>query len=255
MFFTRRKVQRDREAGLTFGWRGSGTNTGALVVAFGVMAGITAVVGTVVRVTVEGPAEVAEQHALMVVVPAGFEDGGLTALAEERSPVPSRFDPEIELPEPEFAGLDLGRAARPVYAPELAELDEEEGIADLPLAPAGRLVLPVRRPALVPAAEEAKRPAAATLLVRGGLDERLPESLPGWDGVAAPEWIGRALTFVVGIDGSGWVRHCMPLDDSVEALDVQAESWLRQVRMRPSAEGPGGAIEWGAVEFRLKVER
>lgn len=253
MFLTRKKVQRDREAGLTFVWRGSRTNTVALVMAFGVLAAITAVVGTLVRVTVVPPAEVAEEHAAMVVVAAGAEDGGLTAMAEERSPVPSRYDPEVEMAEPVVGGVDLVRAARSVYAPEIAELDAEEPGADLPLAPPGALVLPVRGPAAQPAAAEALNRAEATLLVRGELAARLPGSLPEWEGMVAREWIGRPLAFVVGVDADGRVRHCMPLDESVEALDVQAESWLRRVRMEPAVGGAGAPLAWGAMEFRLKV--
>jgi hypothetical protein len=250
MFFTRKKVQRDREAGLTFVWRGARSNTLGLVVAFGLVAALTALLGSVVRVTVVPPSEVAEQHATVVVLPVGAEDGGLVALAEERSPLPSRFDPERELAQAVMGG-DALQANRPVYAPELADLPDDEGGADLPLAPVGALVLPVRRPAPPQASAGGPNRAAATLLVRGELGARLPESLPGWDGPAAPEWIGRPLTFVVGVDGGGRVRHCVPLDESLEALDVQAESWLRRVRLRPAAPAGGAALTWGAVEFRL----
>jgi len=253
MFFTRKKVQRDREAGLTFVWRGARSNTGGLILAFGMVAALTAVVGSVVRVTVVPPAEVVERHATVVVVTEGAEDGGLVALAEERTPLPSRFDPELELAQ-EQAGAGGPEVIRAVYAPELGELRDEEGEVDLPLAPAGELVLPVRRAAAQREGEAAgEGGAAASLSVRGELSGRLPATLPGWEGPAAPEWIGRPLSFVVGVDGGGRVRHCMPLDESLEALDVEAESWLRRVRMDPAAHGPRGALTWGAVEFRLKV--
>jgi hypothetical protein len=261
MFFTRRKIQRDRDAGLTFEWRGSRSNTAGLLVALGLLGMFTAVIGSAVRIEVVAPAEVAERHAMVVVVPDGGDDGGLVALAEERSPHPSRFDPEVEWPvEPGAAEvLDVTRVLRPAYAPELTEVAEAQSAEDLAMVEAGVAVLPKRRPE-PPAAPRPAATPVATLSARGELGGRLPAPLPNWEGGAAPEWLGRPLTFLVGVDPTGGVRHCMPLDESVEALDVQAEAWLGKLRFHPGSAaavsaGPqvAAGLVWGVVEFRLQV--
>lgn len=278
MLFTRRKLERDREAGLIFDWRNRHASSLGMVAAVGLMALVTAVVGSVVRVEVVAPAEVAERHAAVVVVPEGMDDGGLAALAEERSPLPGRFDPERELALP--GTLELAGRLRPEYAPELRPLDDDGTLDELPVAQAGAVVLPQRRAPAVAREPATSVAVRARLAARGALGARVPGELPGWAAPVPPEWLGRPLGFVIGVDAGGVVRHCMPLDESVEGLDVQAEGWLRQLRFAPASPAAAGAatagqggsgqglpagglpagqaaggLSWGAVELRLEQQR
>ncbi|MEK7953740.1 hypothetical protein [Luteolibacter soli] len=243
MFNLRHKrTTRDRESGLVFQWRLPVGHSMRFMLAFGLVALITAGLAASVRVRVGNVSRQPERRGTMILVPQGEEWQSLEMQALEAGPMPRRADP---VEDPAVKGLmdEAMAKARPPgyrYEPKLRSVTVE-----IPMAAANREekvslgVLPAL-PVPDPPSQGPPLPDPARPLVLSSGDVRAmaPESVP-------PASLARGNRYLLGYDANGHVTRVTPLFSAEPVVDDSVEQWLRQVTIEGGDKGGG----WTAVEI------
>lgn len=271
MFFLRKKrLKRDREAGLVFQWRGSKKHHLGKFVALMVAASCFVFASYAVRI--EGPKQAVASKRTGTLILLNEDDPNCRRLmlqVEERSPFPSRWDPAHDAAtRGRLAGLAEGAMGKVwQYLPELSavppHVEESSALATVVEEDAGLVadLMPAWRQKL----ETRDFPAAGDLYVRGsvtaggGLAGRLARkqwALPA--NLVTEDWFGQSFRFMLGVDADGIVRSCVPLPggtmEVVRATDRQRDLavWLRTRRFKP-AKGRGMAF--GELKIQIEATR
>lgn len=242
MFNLRHKrTSRDRECGLVFQWRLPVGNTVRFLMAFGVVALITAGLAASVRVRVGIVSRQPERRGSMVLIPQGKEWQALEMLALEAGPMPRRPDPagdpalkgliDRSMAKARLPGYRYEPALRPVTVeiPIAATDDEKAALGALPPLPVPEP--PSQNPPL-------PDPARPLVLSSGGVRAIPPATVP-------PASLARGNRYLLGYDANGRVTRVTTLFSAEPVADGSVEQWLRSVTIEGGDKGGG----WTAVEI------
>lgn len=271
MFFRRtRKQKRDREAGLVFHWRGAKKHHLGKFVALMVAASCFAFAAYAVRI--EGLKQPLLSKRTGTVILLNEDDPNCRRLMlqiEEKSPFPSRWDP-VHDPATGKRIADMAESVMGepwVYQPQLRNLppqDEESASLASMDDPNEGLVAGMMtgwRQRL----ESNDFTGGGDLYVRGivvakgDIEGRLAHkvwSLP--TNLVTEDWLGQSFRFMLGIDGRGIVRSCIPLPGGSmgggRATDRQKDLavWLRAQRFKAAEDE---AMQFGELQLQIEATR
>jgi hypothetical protein len=242
MFNLRHKrTTRDRQSGLVFQWRLPVSNTLRSMLAFGLVALVTAGLAASVRVRVGNVSRQPERRGTMIMVPQGKEWLALEITALEAGPMPRRSDPAGDPAVKNLIDQSMAKARPPGYRyePELrpvaieipmaAVKDEKASIGVLPPLPVPDP--PSQNPPL-------PDPARPLVLSSGGVRALAPAAVP-------PASLARGNRYLLSYDANGRVTRVTTLFSAAPVADGGAEQWLRQVTIEGGDKGGG----WTAVEI------
>ncbi|MCW1926191.1 hypothetical protein OKA05_26775 [Luteolibacter arcticus] len=243
MFNLRHKrTTRDRQSGLVFQWRLPVGNTGRFLLAFVVVALVTAGLAASVRVRVGSVSRQPERRGSLILVPQGKEWQSLEMLALEAGPMPRRADPAGDPAVKDLIDRSMA-AARPPgyrYEPELRAVTVEIPTAvmseEADTSPGVLPPLPVPEPpSQNPPLPDPSRPL---VLSNGGVRAIAPAAM-------LPASLARGNRYLLGYDANGRVTRVTTLFTAEPAADDSGQQWLRQIII----EGGDKAGGWTAVEI------
>ena len=242
MFNLRHKrTTRDRESGLVFQWRLPVGHSFRFMLAFGLVALITAGLAASVRIRVGSVSRQPERRGTLVLVPQGKEWQALEIMALEAGPMPRRADPMGDPAVKSLIDQSIAKA-RPAgyrYEPELRPVAIDIPMAAVTGENASIGVLPPL-PVPDPPSQNPPLPDPARVMVlsSGGVHATAPARVP-------PASLIRGNRYLLGYDANGRVTRVTTLFSAAPAADDSAEQWLRQVTIEGGDKGGG----WTAVEI------
>ncbi len=270
MFFLRKKkLKKDREAGLVFQWRGSTKHHLGKVIALMIAVGFFAFSVYALKVETIKPPLLSKRKGVVIML---NEDdphcANLMIQIERKSPFPVRWDPVFDREvmvriEESVEGLVGGRWQ---YDAELAAMPIKKSVGGLEsiIEPNDGLLGRVmndwtegpQTDLQVPSGELSIR-----IRVRAGdaLKLRLPANefqLP--TDLVADDSFGQSFRFMVELDASGIVLSCVSLPggtmDATKATDLQKDlaAWLRLQKFNKADRD--GAVT-GQLELQIEVSR
>lgn len=223
MFGNKKRLeQRDREAGLTYGWRLPISPRNQLIAAFAVVSFGTVLVAGLVKVKAGTPLFDDAVAATAILVP--WESGGeeLEQMAIRSGPFPNRYNPASDPEYVALRGLALRQATEVdlPYEPKLAQIE----IADPDSRPQQIAVFPPlpNVPLRVPTAAS-ERPALRAKIIGSSRGEQLELRPLSLEIGQVSEAIGKR--FLISYDQGGRVDQALDLDAEEPVPDLT--SWLR----------------------------
>lgn len=230
LFFSRRKKMiRDREAGMVFRWRGSRSgNTGGLTLAILLTTGVFALAFVGLNIRGDKKAPTTRRSAEIMLIEAG--DPRLVQWLDGGSPFPARWDPELskehmgrvaDVLEDNFAEV----AARDFDWRELP--DGLGGIETPAIYEAGQLIFP----SLPEVAGVDRAEGNVAFEVRGEVmgvgGDRMPDVWREFSRDIPAEEYGKQWRWFVTLGANGEVEYCAPVEPFEGDFSSLLERWLR----------------------------
>jgi len=242
MFNLRHKrTTRDRQSGLVFQWRLPVGNTVRMMLAFGLVALVTAGLAASVRVRVGSVSRQPERRGTVILVPQGKEWQALEIMALEAGPMPRRSDPAGDPAVKRLIDQSMAKARPPGYRyePELRPVTIEIPMAAVKDEKGSLGVLPAL-PVPDPPSQNPPLPDPARPLVLSSDSVRAtaPATVP-------PASLARGSRYLLGYDANGRVTRVTTLFSSGPIADDSVEQWLRQITIE-GGDKDGG---WTAIEI------
>lgn len=270
MFFSRKKkLLKDREAGLVFNWRESRGSSFAKIMAFVCVAlGFSFVM---YALKIDGVRErmLSKREATVEILNADdLNSRGLMTLVEQRSPFPPRWDPAYDL-DVSFRvarGLEAMLNDDRSYDAVLQPMPEEEvsdQLVSVIESDGGMFFKGFVNRATENTAALEESSELLRLEVFISADEVLGGRLLQVSYELPVDWIsrdafGQAYQFVVGLDSDGEVISCLPAVggsvDSVKPAESQRQlgEWLRNLDFEPNKKA---SMVVGLLELELRASR
>lgn len=269
MFFSRKKkLLKDREAGLIFNWRQSrGYQLGKISsLIMSALIFVFALYALKVK-TVQPSVELKREGVVTMVDPEDPRNQGLMMHISRNSPFPPRWDPAHDVTHADRVNqkLDDLLGAKSTYDPKLLPMQEEQA-RDLDVS-----VIGPDLPEWVAAASDEggaslKGAAHADMLnlsvsmrSEGAWAKRIEQSsyvLP--HGFLSEESYGQSYEFIVALNSHGSVLSCLPvIGGSMDALKAsesqkQLASWFSQQAFLPADDS---AVTVGVVELEVAARK
>ncbi|MFT5882173.1 MAG: hypothetical protein ACI9FG_000673 [Crocinitomicaceae bacterium] len=253
LFSRQKKLQRDRDAGLVFCWRGGqGGNSGGMILSVLIASSLFALAFWGVSLDFKATKPEVRKYAKILLVDQFSTEMALWV--DQNSPFPSRWDPlqdsshqervndELDglfqqMTTPPSPWIDMPEVALPMSVPRLIE----HGMVEL-----GSLPKPLQN-------TQEKGVLALVVLVDalGGLEKRKPKEFSPMDVVIPEQAYGSALRFVVTLDAKGNVLFIAPAEWREGEYEMKIENWLRRQQFLPSKSI---GLEVGEVTVRVEVK-
>ncbi|MFC4994174.1 hypothetical protein [Rubritalea tangerina] len=254
MVFSRQKrIQRDREAGLVFSWRGGiEGNRGGMVLSLLMAVGLFAFAFWGISIDFKSSQLPQRKFAKILLLDEVSSDMALWV--DQNSPFPSRWDPQTDTRHQARVQASLNEVFQEITEPPSPwkEMPEVEVPLSQPrLVERGRVELgglPVPH-------ERAKRPEVLELVMSldalGGLESRQPESISPIEAPVPKQAYGSNYRFTVMLDADGRVVYCVPVEWQENGFAGEVENWLKGQRFKPN---PGQSSELGEVSVGVEVK-
>lgn len=249
LFSHKKRIQRDRDAGLVFHWRGGvGENNGGLLMAIVCTLGLFGFAFWAVEYASRDATVDTVQTAEFMLIDDMTPEMALWS--DQSSPFPPRWDPaddrshDLRVSEgvhavlaslalPEIKWHRMPEVSRPVTSPPLLE--------------PGRLVLGPLPSDSLESLTPAQVELSPTMAASGDLKKRLPvKAVPFLKAIAAESY-GQRMSFLVALDASGKVVQCAPADWVEGELAKDLENWVRTQQYLPANE----PIQMGEIKVRV----
>ncbi|MGJ8673356.1 hypothetical protein [Rubritalea sp.] len=253
IFSHKKRLQRDRDAGLVFTWRGSfGGNRGGLLLAFLMTSGLFAFAFWGVSLDLTSTKPESRQAAKILLLDNISPEMALWI--DQHTPFPSRWDPQYdvehqgrvdvalelmykEVTVPPSPWREMPEMAHSVVASPRLIIDGEVDLGDLPMVK-----------------DQVVEPMVLALDVKlkgyGAMAKRVPEELKGFDMMIPRQAYGMTRRFTLSLRADGSVLNCTPVDWEDSEFDRELENWVR-LQSYSSADKPG--IELGEVNVTVEV--
>lgn len=253
LFSRQKKLQRDRDAGLVFCWRGGqGGNSGGLLVALLLTTGLFVAAFLGLSLSFKGAKAEPKQSAkilLLTDIPSE-----MALWIDQNSPFVSRWDPlddqahqlrvdsaltEVfqSVSQPEVSWRKMPELEAQVFTPRLLEEGGSQ-LGRLPVAP------PVNKVAGV-------YELIVSLDAYGVFEKRLPEQVSDVDIRVPMQEYGSNLRFALTLSPSGDVLYCAPVEWEDSNYAKEIENWVRVQKFKPSRTAQE---QVGEVIVKVKVK-
>lgn len=268
MFFSRKKkLIKDREAGLTFNWRGSRGYQWGKVMAFVISGGLFIFAVYALKIGGEQKSMSEKREAVVMVIDQlDPSNQALMMIVEQRSPFPPRWDPayDVGVLKRVNEGLESMMGASSSYDTPLLPIPEES-YADYSVSNVRaddglfyQEILQREVPeALAASGSRGGLLRNISILESSALSSRLEclyHPLP--DGLVSESSYGQSYEFIVGLDTKGEVFSCLPVTggamDTIKPSNSQRKlaSWLRKQNYKAADD-----ITVGMIELQIEAVR
>ncbi len=254
MIFSRqKKLQRDRNAGCVFCWRGGqGGNRGGLLLAILFASGLFAFAFWGISLDFKSSKPQTRKFAKILLLDELSTEMALWV--DQNSPFPSRWDPKSDknhqirvedalevtfqtMTEPPSPWREMPTVQVPVTVPKLIE----PGIVELGSLP--KLKKTAQKPSVVE--------LVITLKALGAFSQREPRFISAMNIPIPQQAYGSALRFALAINPAGDVVYCAPVEWGESSYAKNIENWLRVQKFKPIT---GDALEVGEVSINVEVK-
>ena len=253
LFSRQKKLQRDRDAGLVFCWRGGqGGNRGGMILSVLIASSMFALAFWGISLDFTAAKPELRKYAKILLVDQFSTK--MTLWVDQNSPFPSRWDPLLdtghqervndELNElfqqmtvPPSPWIDMPEVALPLSVPRLTEYGKVE---------LGKLPKPLQNKQKKGVLE-----LDVFLDTHGGIGKRKPEELLPINVVIPEHAYGSIMRFVVTLDAKGKVLFIAPAEWRDGKYEKNIENWLRMQQFVPSKSK---SLEVGEVTVRVEVK-
>ncbi|MFC5049150.1 hypothetical protein ACFPK9_00760 [Rubritalea spongiae] len=255
LFSHKKKLQRDRDAGLVFTWRGSlGGNRGGLLMAFLMTLGLFGMAFWVVSLDLPSARPESRQAAKILLLENVSPEMALWI--DQHSPFPSRWDPQFD----EGHQLRVDDALERVYQEVSVPRSPWR---EMPVVAGGGVTSPrlivdgeVDLGALPMVDSVKAKPMVLELDVKlqgvGSIKERIPQELLSFDMVIPRQAYGMTRRFALSLREDGSVLTCTPVNWEVSEFDRELENWVRMQSYQAVEDGAG--VELGEVSVNVEVK-
>lgn len=248
MFFSRyKRLQKDREAGLVFRWRGGiGGNGGGLLLALILTLGCFFLAFLGLNVSLYKSSAQSQEYAKITLMDSFKPEMALWV--DRHSPFSVRWDPQndVEFQARVQSALNVtfnGMAKRPLPWQEMPL--EQQPIKELRLTDKGEVHFfeefdVVQQPELRPSALEFE----VSLEMSQNLKKRFRKEgvSSSWQGEIPAQAYGSNLRFVVVVDAAGNVVYCSPIKWVAGESVGELENWVRRQKFDPAKRAEIGEI-------------
>lgn len=252
LFSRQKKLQRDRDAGLVFCWRGGqGGNRGGLLIAIALTTGVFVAAFLGLSLSFKRVKSEPKQSAkilLLTDIPSE-----MALWIDQNSPFPSRWDPLVDgshqlrvdealievfrdVSQPTIPWREMPEVEEQVFTPRLLETGVVQ-LGHLPAAPPVNKVVGVYE-------------LVVSLDAYGSFEERLPERLSDVDIRVPMQEYGSNLRFAVTLNSGGDVTYCAPVEWEGSSYAKEIENWVRLQRFKSSSD----LQQVGEVIVKVKVK-
>lgn len=253
LFSRQKKLQRDRDAGLVFCWRGGqGGNRGGMILSVLIASCLFALAFWGVSLDFKTTQPESRKYAKILLLDQFSTEMALWV--DQNSPFTSRWDPQLDsshqarvdgelevlfqqMTIPPSPWLEMPNVALPLSSPRLIE----HGTAEL-----GYLPVPLPNKY-----KKGELELVVSLNALGGLEKREPKEVTPIEMVIPEQAYGSNLRFVVTLDSAGNVVFAAPVEWLKGEYEKDLENWLR-VQQFGSSQSTG--LEVGEVTIRVEVK-
>jgi hypothetical protein len=253
LFSRQKKLERDRDAGLVFCWRGGqGGNRGGMILSFLIASSVFALAFWGISLDFKATKPELRKYAKILLVDQFSSEMALWV--DQNSPFPSRWDPLVDsghqervndelnglfqqMTTPPSPWIDMPKVAPYLSSPRLIELGAVE-LGSLPMPLQGK-----------------QKKGVLELVVfvdtLGELEKRKPKEFLPVDVLIPERAYGSVLRFLVTLDAKGDVLFIAPAEWREGEYEKNIENWLRMQKFIPSKSLD---LEVGEVTVRVEVK-
>ena len=253
LFSRQKKLQRDRDAGLVFCWRGGqGGNRGGMVFSLLMTSSIFALAFW--GVSLDFPSTKPESRKFAKILLLDDFSTEMALWVDRNSPFPSRWDPLVDSPHrervndelnllfqqmtiPPSPWFEMPQVPLPLSVPRLLEY----GVVELGSLPKPQLDL----------GKKGVLELVVSLKALGHLEKRTPKNVLPIDVVIPRQAYGSNLRFVVTFDPQGKVVFIVPSEWREGEYEREVESWLKLQQFAPS---DAAGLDVGEVNVEVEVK-
>jgi len=269
LFSRKKKIQRDRKAGLVFRWRGNqATNRGGGTLALCLTSAVFA--GGFLLLNVSAKPNIVPSRYRASIIQLGEIDDKLAWWIEKNSPsIPewsSHADEESILRVDALLLNEVNANQHRSLGFQELEIESIERVEDEMFSLNSDILPPIER--LVDVVEyvdpNINEPASSVewsleISVDGELNDRLPKDIT-YDGWVPESWYGKSVKLSVAVDSTGKVLVANPVDWTEDEIVKEFENWLYSVNFQPLkkiniANTVIGVIEFHSVSEVIIVEK
>ena len=254
IFSQKKRLLKDREAGLVFCWRGGQDgNRGGMLLALLLASGLFGLAFWGIGLDLKGAKPESRKAAKILLLDSISPEMALWI--DQHSPFPSRWDPQLDVEHEERVTGALGALYQEVSVPvvpwrEMPVMAESE-VERPRLVEAGEVEL--GELPKVPAVGERAAVVELRVLLRGegSLARRAPKELEPFVREIPKQWYGAVLRFAVVLDEGGGVFSCAPVEWEDTDFGKDLENWVRVQSFVPAG---GVGLEVGEVSVLVEVK-
>lgn len=253
LFSYKKRIQRDRDAGLVFCWRaGQEGNRGGMLIAVLMASGLFALAFWGISLDLKASKPESRQAAKILLLDTISPEMALWI--DQHSPFPSRWDPQFDDAHAARVQSDLAGLYQEISVPpspwrEMPDVGEEE-VASPRLIIDGEVDLG----GLPDVKEREKKPVVLeltlTITAFGELENRIPRELVPFSMKIPQQAYGSTQRFALTLREDGNVVTCTPLEWSNDDFSMELENWVRLQSYLP-AKGEGLVL--GEVSVNVEV--
>ncbi|GAA5495278.1 hypothetical protein Rhal01_01453 [Rubritalea halochordaticola] len=252
MFLSRRKkLTRDREAGMVFRWRGGlAGNRGGMTLAIFLTGGIFTLAFVGLNINVRKSKPLQRRVAKIMLVPEN--DERLSLWVDQKSPFPARWDPaddqeHLQRVEDE---LTLALATSSIRETEWREMPaSQQRLTSPSIFKVAEQVLPELSKGERELVPEAPIKLQLDTEMLGDLAKRRPTQIEAFEQDIPAEEFGKQFRWFISLDREGNVVYLAPVEPGNGEFSKLLENWLRGLKFKAAD------IEMQAGEMVVRVGR
>lgn len=250
----KKKLQRDRDAGLVFCWRGShGGNRGGLIIALLMASGLFGLAFFGVSLDLKVAKPESRQSAKILLLDSISSEMALWI--DQNSPFPSRWDPQYDDEHQNRIHGALGSLYQGITIPPSPWREVPTGwgaqVETPRLITSGEVDLGRLPEVEKPQAKQSVLELIVTMEGDGALRERVPTQLKGFSTKIPQQAYGVTRRFALGLKPDGELLMCAPVEWDADPFDRELEAW---VRSQEYASSKGSAVQLGEISVTVEVK-
>lgn len=253
LFSLQKKLQRDREAGLVFCWRGGqGGNRGGLLISVILALVLFATAFWGVSLSFEKAQTEPRQAAKIILLRDLSSEMALWV--DQNSPLPSRWDPQNDVSHQQRVDAALKQVFQEMTRPASPwiEIPNLNKVIDAPRFIESRAVQLGNLPSAPPSVDvRSDFELVVAVDASGELEQRLPESYSDFNIKIPMQEYGSDLRFAITLDSLGCVVYCAPVEWLTSEYSQNIENWLKVQKFKPKS---GLNLQVGEVTVRVEVK-
>lgn len=251
LFSRQKKLQRDRDAGLVFCWRGGqGGNRGGLFIS--IILALVLFAGAFWGLSLNFKVTQSDSKQTAKILLLDSVSSEMALWIDQNTPFPSRWDPQNDTDHQQRVDRAMRQVFQGMSRPVSPWIEMPEVVKNLD---APRFIEPsaVQLGNLPIASTTAKPQGVFELIIAldayGDLSQRLPDVVSDVRVKIPMQEYGSDLRFSVTLDSSGSVLYCAPVEWLTSDYAKNIENWVRVQQFKPSSK-----LEQQVGEVTVRVE-